>query len=114
MRSVIGQVAPPRDIVGDLYNNIPLGSDYAFQGTSFVVTNALLLVLPPPPLSYTTSVNPLDLSVLANNAPPVVPLNREDCQAVFVLCKGCNMLPIHLLHQNHGFSRWTRLFLNYN
>jgi len=43
MRSVIGQVAPPRDIVGDLYNNIPLGSDYAFQGTSFVVTNALLL-----------------------------------------------------------------------
>ena len=44
MRSVIGQVAPARDIQGDLYKNIPLGSDYGFQGTSFVITNAQLLV----------------------------------------------------------------------
>lgn len=43
LRSVIAQVAPPRDIVGDLYDNIPLGSDYAFQGSSLVIKNALVL-----------------------------------------------------------------------
>jgi hypothetical protein len=48
VRSVIAQVAPEEDIMGDLYNNIPLGSDYAFQGTNFIITNALLLVTPPP------------------------------------------------------------------
>lgn len=44
LRSIISQSAPASDIQGDLYANIPLGTDYAFQGTSFSIRNAVLLV----------------------------------------------------------------------
>ena len=48
LRSVVSQLAPASEIEGDLYNNIPLGTDYAFQATALTFKNAMLVVTASP------------------------------------------------------------------
>ena len=44
MRTVLSQLAPPTEVIGDLYDGVPLGLSYSFQGRSFVINNALIAV----------------------------------------------------------------------
>ena len=63
LRSVISQLAPASEISGDLYNNIPLGTDYAFQGASFTIKNALLMVSLPFWNHHLSDANDLKLAL---------------------------------------------------